>query len=422
MKRLRTLLILATLLSAMLTLSTYAQQPWGAAADSLHDPCGYPNLLSQEFWKAASGNWGYGFDSLKADLNHWRQSPFVQIDSVGASVQNRGLFMLTIQDTAFTPGPRTRIWIHARTHPGEVQGTWVTNEMIRQILSDSPLARKLRSAFVFNILPMYNPDGVELGYARENAHMIDIESNWAVPQPEPEVLTLRRTFVSLMGAQNPIRVALNVHSAYDCARYFVYHTATGTSASYSADEQRFIALVQSQSLNRFKPWDYFVSWTSAPSTSYPESWFWLNHGAAVLALTYEDMNCPSASGFDTTAESILRGVSEYLGVSTGIRSMQLAESEPSGFHLHQNYPNPFNPTTSINYQLMAFSYVKIAIHDMLGREVETLVDGNVAPGTHAISWDASRFASGIYFCRMTVSGLPDGERGGRQTRRLVLVK
>ena len=419
MNRPKEISLIVAAFTLVLNLSVFAQQPWVLPPDSVHDPCGYPNLLSREFWIAASGNWGYGYDSLRADLARWRQSPFVNIDSVGASVQHRALYMLTIQDTAYTPAPRMRVWVHARTHPGEVQGTWVTNEMIRMLISDSPVGRKLRTAFVFNILPMYNPDGVELGYARENAHGIDIESNWAASQPEPEVLTLRSVFVALMGTQNPIRVALNMHSAYDCTRYFVYHTAAGSSAAYASDEQRFIGLVQSKTANWFKPWDYFVSWTSAPSTSYPESWFWFNHHEAVLALTYEDMNCSAAAGFDTTAQAILGGVAEHLGVSTGLREHHITTLEREGFRLLQNYPNPFNPTTTIMYQLSSASHVRINILDVLGRDVETLVDGQENQGRHAAVWNAFRFASGTYFCRMTVSGT---EKESTQIVRLVLLK
>jgi hypothetical protein len=106
----------------------------------LNDPCGYPDTTSLEFKLAASGNWGYGYDTLKFDLSQWDMSPFAVVDSVGASVQNRALYVITISDTAADPlKKRQRVWMHARTHPGEVQGTWVVNEMIKQLLADTEL-------------------------------------------------------------------------------------------------------------------------------------------------------------------------------------------------------------------------------------------------------------------------------------------
>jgi hypothetical protein len=78
--------------------------------------------------------------------------------------------------------------------------------------------------------------------------------------------------------------------------------------------------------------------------------------------------------------------------------------------LNQNYPNPFNPTTAVSYQLPALSGVegsaasktKIAVYDMLGREVAVLVDGVQAPGEYTVTWDARGFASGVYVCRLIV--------------------
>ena len=81
------------------------------------DPCGYPDTTSPAYKLAALGNWGYGYDSLLADIARWKKSPFVRLDSIGSSVQQRTLWMLTIQDTATPATPRKRIWFHARTHP-----------------------------------------------------------------------------------------------------------------------------------------------------------------------------------------------------------------------------------------------------------------------------------------------------------------
>jgi N-acetylmuramoyl-L-alanine amidase len=74
---------------------------------------------------------------------------------------------------------------------------------------------------------------------------------------------------------------------------------------------------------------------------------------------------------------------------------------PDRFTLAQNYPNPFNPTTAISYQLSASSKTKIAIYDMLGREVAVLVDETKQPGSYSVEWNAAGVASGFYVCRMT---------------------
>ncbi|MCX6150976.1 MAG: M14 family zinc carboxypeptidase [Ignavibacteriales bacterium] len=364
------------------------------------DPCGFPDTSDFSFQLKALGNWGYGYDSLKADLNRWGKRPFVKIDSIGATVQSRTMFMLTIQDTSATATPRKRIWIHARTHPNEVQGTWVTNEIIKFLLSDSLLGKRLLDSCVFNIVPMYNPDGVELGKGRENANGIDIESNWDKNPSQAEVQVLRNTFIKLMAQPNPILVALNMHSSYSCERYFVFHDSTGTTNEFARQQRKFINLVRNYSPNNFQTWDYLVSWVGTPSTKYPESWFWQNHREKVLALTYEDMNCTENGKYNITAVAILNGIANYLEVGNVNVGVFASNLKAESFQLSQNYPNPFNSITNIQFHINSESIVSFRIYDILGREVALLINDRMNPGSYQVKWDAGTLASGIYFCKM----------------------
>jgi hypothetical protein len=90
-------------------------------------------------------------------------------------------------------------------------------------------------------------------------------------------------------------------------------------------------------------------------------------------------------------------------------------SIPKIFVLLQNYPNPFNPTTTIGYQLPVVSHVVLQIYDILGREVATLVDERKSPGSYEVKFDGSRFASGVYFCRMVAGNYVS-------TRKLLMLK
>jgi hypothetical protein len=84
--------------------------------------------------------------------------------------------------------------------------------------------------------------------------------------------------------------------------------------------------------------------------------------------------------------------------------------EPVENHLLQNYPNPFNPTTRIGYSVgvvsgqssVASSQVRLAVYDLLGREVAVLVDEAKGPGTYWATWNASSVSTGMYLCRLTV--------------------
>ena len=73
---------------------------------------------------------------------------------------------------------------------------------------------------------------------------------------------------------------------------------------------------------------------------------------------------------------------------------------PEKYILYQNYPNPFNPTTTINYSVSKTSFVTIKIFDSLGREVTTLVNQEKTAGNYQISFDASKYATGVYYYRM----------------------
>jgi len=73
---------------------------------------------------------------------------------------------------------------------------------------------------------------------------------------------------------------------------------------------------------------------------------------------------------------------------------------PSEYCLSTNYPNPFNPITNINYAIPEEARVKLTVYDMLGREIEVLINQNQAAGYYNVRWDASRFSSGVYFYKI----------------------
>jgi flagellar hook assembly protein FlgD len=88
--------------------------------------------------------------------------------------------------------------------------------------------------------------------------------------------------------------------------------------------------------------------------------------------------------------------------------------------LRANAPNPFAESTTIPYQLAERGPVTIAIYDLLGRRVETLVDGTQKAGVHEVEWRPGperdrTLASGVYFCRMTAGAYT-------ATRKLILVR
>jgi len=82
-----------------------------------------------------------------------------------------------------------------------------------------------------------------------------------------------------------------------------------------------------------------------------------------------------------------------------IEDEKLVESL-SSYHLHQNYPNPFNPRTSIKYELPVPGFVQLSIYNLLGQQVANLISERQNAGQYSIEWDATGFASGLYFYKL----------------------
>jgi hypothetical protein len=138
-------------------------------------------------------------------------------------------------------------------------------------------------------------------------------------------------------------------------------------------------------------------------------------------------------GFDGTHSSVL----EYGGIPTiagntfslsmppmsvhhlvlggGPTTIGQGSSNPAGLELDQNYPNPFNPVTEISFRLPATSRVRLAVYDLLGRQVAVLDEGVRPAGRHVVRFDGSTLSSGIFFYRLNAAG-------ASISRTMVLVK
>jgi len=90
---------------------------------------------------------------------------------------------------------------------------------------------------------------------------------------------------------------------------------------------------------------------------------------------------------------------------------------PQQFSLSQNYPNPFNPSTKIRFAISGSSAAQtfLSVYDMLGREISTLVNQELKPGTYEVDWNASSFPSGVYFYRLNAGSFTE-------TKKMLLVK
>jgi polyhydroxybutyrate depolymerase len=101
--------------------------------------------------------------------------------------------------------------------------------------------------------------------------------------------------------------------------------------------------------------------------------------------------------------------------SSGTVSISNYSNPISDFALDQNYPNPFNPSTVICFQSSVDSYVTLIVYDILGREVQKLVNERKSAGSYSVTFDASNLPSGVYWYRLSAPNYVD-------TKKLILLK
>ena len=99
------------------------------------------------------------------------------------------------------------------------------------------------------------------------------------------------------------------------------------------------------------------------------------------------------------------GISRYGQPILGINP--ISNTAPDNYMLSQNYPNPFNPVTKINFAIPKSGLVTIKIYDLLGKEVQTLVNEVKNAGSYSVDFNGSELSSGIYFYKINVNGFSD---------------
>ncbi len=117
---------------------------------------------------------------------------------------------------------------------------------------------------------------------------------------------------------------------------------------------------------------------------------------------------------DSTRKEVMNRIMTFMeSEATSISDEDIVSTDE--FSLKQNYPNPFNPTTNINYTLTNSSHVTLSIYNSTGQKLTTLVNSLKPKGSHSVTWDATHFASGMYFYRLNTAD-------GSFTRKMMLIK
>jgi len=142
----------------------------------------------------------------------------------------------------------------------------------------------------------------------------------------------------------------------------------------------------------------------------------LNAGQVTLA-PHDSSTFYYAFVYGTSLSEMLASVDsavvKFNKVFTDVRPV--SASIPEQIALSQNYPNPFNPSTRVEFSLPSRTWARVAVYDLLGRQVATLAEGTMNPGTYSADFSGERLPSGVYIVRLETAG-------ANLTHRMMLLK
>ena len=159
-------------------------------------------------------------------------------------------------------------------------------------------------------------------------------------------------------------------------------------------------------INPKKPGELYIGTGSAQTdflfktTNGGEKWFNFSNGlpdsGGVISIVIDTLNERIYLGVGAGA---VNGSGIY--IYDGLSSVNNDKEVPVNFYLYQNYPNPFNPSTKIKFEIPTSSVITLKVYDVLGREIETLLNEVKEAGTYEVELNASEFPSGVYFYKLT---------------------
>lgn len=213
----------------------------------------------------------------REELEGWgktlEQLPFVTREQIGQSMQGRPLYKLEIGGNREKPA---HLIIIGRQHPPEVTGSLALMRFVEEIVGDTQLARSFRSEFKVLLVPLLNPDGVDLGHWRHNVGGVDLNRDWGL-FAQPETRAVRDQILKLR-EQGPIYLHLDFHSTHNDV---FYTQPDEPKQSQDAFTRPWIEGIQ----RRFP--EYKVNRSPSEPMRLTTSTSWVYKTLGVPAITYE---------------------------------------------------------------------------------------------------------------------------------------
>lgn len=231
--------------------------------------------------------------------------------------------------------------------------------------------------------------------------------------------TTRMLFMTpLAGVGQTAYVTKNIFYSDTAAMYAAYHTSSDSvifSPLFSDTLVNIIKVAGLTATNISSP----VTFTMPPNNVVKAikldsiaRWFWRNPTTNSLDASMLNVDSikyvnlaynTSAPAYTYGTDGKPVGATEWFGIALGVETDAI-QGIPQEFRLMPNYPNPFNPSTTISYAIPRSGYVRLAVYDIMGREIEALVNGTQPAGHYRTSFNAEGLTSGVYFYQLSVDG------------------
>lgn len=156
----------------------------------------------------------YTNKNLNALLGAFRGNPYLNVLSVGRTVEGRQMPLLTITNPKAPDSQKKVIWLMFRQHAWETGSSWACDGAVRFLLSNHPRATQVRDYIIYKIFPMADPDGVADGGVRFNRNGYDLNRNWDTPSPKlmPEIWSQRQAVLSWVDAGHRVDLFISLHN------------------------------------------------------------------------------------------------------------------------------------------------------------------------------------------------------------------
>lgn len=149
------------------------------------------------------------------------------------------------------------------------------------------------------------------------------------------------------------------------------------------------------------------------STGAPTSWTW-DFGDGGSSTAQSPSHTYTAAGTHDVSLTVTSAAGVHTVTQSGYVSVSAVAAVAAAV-LEQNQPNPFNPVTRVGFNLPRACAVRLTVYNPRGRQVASLIEGDLPAGSHVATWDATGQPSGVYFCRLEAPGI-------NETRKMTLLK